>query len=573
MTQMHGGKALVKIFERAGVDYIFSSPGTEWPPVWEALAESQEGAPGRPRYINCRHEALAVALASGYTKVTGKPQAVLLHATAGPLNAAMHLRAAYQERVPKVVCCGETAAFGEESRLPDPGNQWIHDLTDIGGPAELLRRCVKWSERVTSSTILVPSVERAMQIALEPPPGPVLLGVPFECMLDEVSLPADGKPNRVARALAVDDLAVQETVELLVRAQRPVVVTEHIGRDSSTVAPLVALCEALAIPVMEGFRPAFLNFPRNHPLYVPYDAGRVESADLVLIADAVSPWYPATKGPREAKVIFLGDEYPYSRLPFWGYKVDLALVAPPAATLARLLNRVKASEAFAANHQVYEERSRRAREDHDKHVTTLQRDAAAHKKDIPVDPRWLCQALNESIPADAVIVEETTVHRTLIQNMILRSEPMSYLARVTGGLGVSLGYALGAKLAVKERPVFVLIGDGGFHYNPVPACLGLAQEYELPIIVVVFNNQRYLSMERGLLKYYPDGAAKRTGVHFGGPIMPSPDYRLYAEIHGGYGTKVKDPEDIQPAIARALENAAAGKLSVIDVVLSDYLPR
>ena len=571
---MHGGKALVKIFERAGVDYIFSSPGTEWPPVWEALAEAEERGDNRPRYINCRHEALAVAMASGYTKVTGRPQAVLLHATAGPLNAAMYLRAAYQERVPMVVCCGETSAFGEESRLPDPGNQWLHDLTDIGGPAELLRRCVKWSERVTSSTILVSSVERAMQIALEPPAGPVLLGVPFECLLDEVSLPEDNRPNRVARAIAVDEAAIQEAVDLLLRAQNPVLVTEHVGRDASAVNPLVELCESLAIPVMESFRPAFLNFPRNHPLYLPYDPRRIESADLVLVADAVSPWYPIRKGPKAgAKVVFLGDEYPYSRLPFWGYKADLALIAPPAATLARLLGRVKASEAFAGNRPAYEERSRRIREEHDKQMTTLQRDAVEHKNDIPVDPRWLCQALNESIPPNGVIVEETTVHRTLIQNMIPRTQPMSYIARVTGGLGVSLGYALGAKLALKDRPVFVLIGDGGFHYNPVPSCLGLAQEYSLPIIVVVFNNQRYLSMERGLLRYYPDGAAKKSGVHFGGPILPNPDYRLYADIYGGYGVRVTDPKDIQPAVARALEHGAVGRLAVIDVVLSDFSPR
>jgi acetolactate synthase-1/2/3 large subunit len=571
---MHGGKALVKIFERAGVDYIFSSPGTEWPPVWEALAEAQERGDSRIGFLNCRHEALAVAMASSYTKVTGKPQAVLLHATAGPLNAAMYLRAAYQERVPMVICCGESSAFGEESRLPDPGNQWVHDLTDIGGPAELLRRCVKWSERVTASSILIPSVERAIEIAVEPPAGPVLLGVPFECMLDEVSLPEDNKPNRVARAFAVEDKAIQEAVDCLLRARRPVLVTEHVGRDASVVSLLVELCESLAIPVMESFRPAFLNFPRTHPLYLPYDPRRVESADLVLIADAVSPWYPLNKGPKaDAKVIFLGDEYPYSRLPFWGYKVDLALVAPPAATLGRLLSRVKASEAFVGNRAQYEQRFRAIREEHDKQAAAMQRDALEHKNDIPVDPRWLCQALNDSIPPNGVVVEETTVHRTLIQNMIPRTEPMSYLARVTGGLGVSLGYALGAKLAMKERPVFVLIGDGAFHYNPVPSCLGLAQEYNLPIIVVVFNNQRYLSMERGLLKYYPDGVAKKTGVHFGGPILPNPDYRLYAEIYGGYGVRVTDPKNLQPAVAKALEHSAVGRLSVIDVVLSDYLPR
>ena len=571
---MHGGKALVKVFERAGIDYIFCSPGTEWPPVWEALAGLKERGVDRPKYINCRHEALAVAMASGYTKVTGRPQAVLLHATAGPLNAAMFLRAAYQERVPMVICCGETAGFGEESRLPDPGNQWIHDLTDIGGPAELLRRCVKWSDRVTSSTILVQSLERAMQIAVEPPAGPVLLGVPFECMLDEVSLPEDNRPNRVARPFAIDEPAIQEAVGMLLRAQRPVLVTEHVGRDASVVGPLVELCESLAIPVMESFRPAFLNFPRSHPLYLPYDPRRIESADLVLIADAVTPWYPVSKGPKaDVKVVFLGDEYPYSRLPFWGYKVDLALIAPPAATLARLLSCIKASERFVGNRPAYEERSRRIREEHDKQVAAMQREAVEHKNDAPVDPRWLCQALNESIPANAVIVEETTVHRTLIQNMIPRTEPMSYIARVTGGLGVSLGYALGAKLAMKERPVFVLIGDGGFHYNPVPSCLGLAQEYELPIIVVVFNNQRYLSMERGLLKYYPDGVSKKTGVHFGGPILPNPDYRLYADIYGGYGVRVTDPKDIQPAIAQALEHVARGRLALVDVVLSDYIPR
>ena len=571
---MHGGKALVKVFERAGIDYIFCSPGTEWPPVWEALAGLKERGVDRPKYINCRHEALAVAMASGYTKVTGRPQAVLLHATAGPLNAAMFLRAAYQERVPMVICCGETAGFGEESRLPDPGNQWIHDLTDIGGPAELLRRCVKWSDRVTSSTILIQSLERAMQIAVEPPAGPVLLGVPFECMLDEISLPEDNRPNRVARPFAIDEPAIQEAVDMLLRAQRPVLVTEHVGRDASVVGPLVELCESLAIPVMESFRPAFLNFPRNHPLYLPYDPRRIESADLVLIADAVTPWYPVSKGPKaDVKVVFLGDEYPYSRLPFWGYKVDLALIAPPAATLARLLSCIKASEGFVGNRPAYEERSRRIREEHGKQVAAMQREAVEHKNDTPVDPRWLCQALNESIPANAVIVEETTVHRTLIQNMIPRTEPMSYIARVTGGLGVSLGYALGAKLAMKERPVFVLIGDGGFHYNPVPSCLGLAQEYELPIIVVVFNNQRYLSMERGLLRYYPDGVAKKTGVHFGGPILPNPDYRLYADIYGGYGVRVTDPKDIQPAIAQALEHVARGRLALVDVVLSDYIPR
>lgn len=570
---MHGGQAMVEVFKRAGVNYVFCSPGTEWPPVWEAFADARERGDASIQYVNCRHEALAVAMASGYTKVTGKPQAVLLHATAGPLNAAMYLRAAFQERVPMVICCGETSAYGEDTRLPDPGNQWVHDLVDIGGPAELLRRSVKWSDRITSPTILVNSIERAMQIAVEPPAGPVLLGVPFECMLDDIAMPEAGRANRVERPAALDERAIQEAVAMLLRAERPLLLTEHIGRDTAALKPLVELCEALAIPVMESYRPAFVNFPRDHGLFLPHDPRRVQTTDLVIVADAVSPWYPLDKGPKaDAKAIFLGDEFPYSRLPFWGYKFDLALVAPPSLTLERLLNGVKRSEAFAAKRAGYQERLRQVQAEHDKQFGDMHADAKAQSGAVPIDPRWLCHALSEALPADGVIVEETTTHRTLIQNLIPRSEPMSYIARVTGGLGVSLGYALGAKLAMKDRPVFVLVGDGGFHYNPVPSCLGAAQEHGLPITVVLFNNQRYLSMERGLLKYYPDGAAKKTNVHFGGPI-PGADYRYYGDIYGGYGVQVKDPKDIKPAIERAVKENAAGRLAVIDVVLNDYLPR
>ena len=570
---MHGGKAMVEVFKRAGVDYIFCSPGTEWPPVWEAFAEAKERGDKSIQYINCRHEALAVAMASGYSKITGKPQAVLLHATAGPLNGAMYLRAAYQERVPMVICCGETSAYGEDTSLPDPGNQWEHDLVDIGGPAELLRRCVKWADRVTSPTILVGSIERAMQIAVEPPAGPVLLGVPFECMLGEVALPEENRANRVERPAAVDQRAIQDALAMLLRAENPVLLTEHVGRDAAAVKPLVDLCESLAIPVMESYRPAFVNFPRTHPLYLHHDPKAIDAADLILMVEAITPWYPASKSPKNAAVIAIAAEFPNSRLPYWGYNVDLALVAPPAATLEKLVAKAKASEEVASNRTAYEERLGRTRQQHDNHFANLKTEARKHADDIPIDPRWLCHALAEALPENSVISEETTVYRTLIQESIPRSQPQSYFARITGGLGVGLSYALGVKLAMPDRPVFALIGDGAFHYNAVPSCLGVAEEYQLPIHVVVFNNGRYLSMETSLIKYFPDGAAKTTGVHFGANIAPHPDYQYYAKAHGGRGFRVTRPDEVKPAVEQALMQEREGKLTVIDVVLSDFNPR
>jgi len=570
---MHGGQAMLKAIERSGVEFILSSPGSEWPPVWEALAEAAARGAQQPKYINCRHEAVAVAMAAGYTKVTHRPQVVMLHATAGPLNAAMTLRAALHERTPMVILSGEIAAYGENTRVADPGGQWLHDLTDLGGSPDLLRSCVKWADRISSAELLGPTIERAVRIATEPPAGPVLIGIPFECMMEEVSFVDHGKPNEVVRAHEVNDGAIDKALSLIAAAKNPVALTEHVGGDPRAFERFVELCELFSIPVMETYRPAFMNFPRSHPLYLHHDSKFVDAADLVLMVDAVTPWYPASKTPKNAKIISIADEYPNSRLPYWGYNVDLALVAPPASTLEKLVNKAKSSEHVAANREAYKKRLASVRERHGSYFTQLADEARKHANETPIDPRWACHILGEALPENAVISEETTVYRNLIQETIPRGRPQSYFARITGGLGVGLSYALGVKLALPERPVFALIGDGAFHYNAVPSCLGVSQEYGLPIHAVVFNNGRYLSMETSLIKYFPTGAAKQTGVHFGANIGPRPDYQFYGKAHGGYGYRVTEPGQIKPAVENALGHEAERKLTVIDLVLSDFNPR
>jgi acetolactate synthase-1/2/3 large subunit len=541
--------------------------------VWEALAEAAARGAKNPKYINCRHEAVAVAMAAGYTKVTNRPQVVMLHATAGPLNAAMMLRAALHERTPMVILSGEIAAYGENTKVADPGGQWLHDLTDLGGSPDLLRGCVKWADRISSAELLAPTIERAVRIAMEPPAGPVLVGIPFECMMEQVNDVDHGKPNEVVRAHAVDDASIDKALNLIAAAKNPIALTEHVGGDPRAVERLVELCELFAIPVMETYRPAFMNFPHTHPLYLHHDPKAVDAADLILMVDAVTPWYPASKAPKQAKVISIAEEFPNSRLPYWGYNVDLALVAPPANTLEKLVKKAKSSEQVAANRSTYEQRLARTREQHDSYFAKLKDNARQHANDVPIDPRWAVQALGEALPANSVISEETTVYRGLIQEAIPRSQTQSYFARVTGGLGVGLSYALGVKLAMPDRPVFALIGDGAFHYNAVPSCLGVAEEYQLPIHCVVFNNGRYLSMETSLIKYFPDGAAKTTGVHFGAEIGPRPDYQHYAKAHGGEGFRVTNPQEIKTAIEQTLKCEKERKLTVTDLVLSDFNPR
>ena len=115
-----------------GVEKIFASPGSEWSPLWEALAEP--GVEGMPQYYSTRHEEIAVGMASGYAKSTGKLPAVVIHTTVGALHATMAMRAALHEQVPMVVFAGESIGFGEDEG-PDVGGQWQGHLGDMGGPA------------------------------------------------------------------------------------------------------------------------------------------------------------------------------------------------------------------------------------------------------------------------------------------------------------------------------------------------------------------------------------------------------------------------------------------------------
>src|SRR5947208_481783 len=153
-----GADTLLRVLAHMGVDRIFASPGSEWSPVWEALAKAKAQSEGVPLYIRSRHEEIAVGMASGYAKSTGKLPAVMIHTTVGALHATMALRGALHEQVPMVVFTGESLGFGEEPG-PDAGAQWLGALADIGGPARLVDRCVKWSHGVNAKSLLPSSLK------------------------------------------------------------------------------------------------------------------------------------------------------------------------------------------------------------------------------------------------------------------------------------------------------------------------------------------------------------------------------------------------------------------------------
>ena len=99
-------------------------------------------------------------------------------------------------------------------------------------------------------------------------------------------------------------------------------------------------------------------------------------------------------------------------------------------------------------------------------------------------------------------------------------------------------------------------------------CLGLAQEYGLPTLTVVFDNHSYVAMEAALLRFFPEGSAARTGVHYGGPIAPETDYAGLARLYGGFGARVERPEQLRPAVEQAIAEVRGGRLAIVQLVVA-----
>ena len=196
-----GADTLLRVLSHMGVDRIFSSPGSEWSPVWEAFAKAKAQSEGVPQYISSRHEEVAVGMASGYAKSTGKLAAVMIHTTVGALHATMALRGALHEQIPMVVFTGESLGFGEEAG-PDVGAQWLGALADIGGPARLVDRCVKWSYGVNAKSLLPSTIQRACQLAMGTPKGPVFVSLPMEYLFDKMTKNAAAENVPIAAPMA-----------------------------------------------------------------------------------------------------------------------------------------------------------------------------------------------------------------------------------------------------------------------------------------------------------------------------------------------------------------------------------
>ncbi|MHA1107786.1 MAG: thiamine pyrophosphate-dependent enzyme [Alphaproteobacteria bacterium] len=559
---LDGGEAVLEACRALDVDYILSSPGTAWAPVWEAMANQMKTGKNGPAFMDCWHETLAVDVAAGYTLATGRMQAVLLHAGSGLLQGAMGIHGAMQAGVPMVVMSGESMTYGEQPGF-DPGAQWVNNLSVVGGTTRLVEPFVKYACQAGSPYTVYESMVRAGELAQRIPTGPTYLSVSTETLMDEWAPPANGRvvpdaPKTLTAPAEIDKLAAA-----LVKAKNPVVLTESAGREVETFEALVALCELMALPVVETSGALFANFPKDHSLHQGQDLAPFhKEADLVVVIRARAPWYPPSNRPPKAMIAVI-DETPHRDcMVYQSLQADMYLEGYAAQTLRDLADAVRAK---GLDEGVIEARRARLSDSHDKLMEERRAQQAEARKKTPIDPIWLCAALGEVMPSNTVYIDEVTTHTAVTRQHIKWNEPHSLFSR-QGGLGQGLGLTLGVKLAKRDQPVVTLIGDGAFLYNPVLQALGAARDFNLPTMTVIFNNQKYAAMQGMHLRMYPDGTAVDTD-NFHGTFINAPDFVKVAESAGGYGERVEDPEALQDALRNGLKAVGEGRPAIIDVVV------
>lgn len=562
--EFDGGEAVLEAFRNLGIDYVICSPGSEWPPVWEALARQKVGGKPGPIYMDCGHETLAVTIAAGHTRVTGRMQAVLLHAGGGLLQGAMAIQGARAAEVPMIVMSGESLSYGEAKDF-DPGSQWYRNLGVVGGPQRLVEPLVKWASQAPSAETLYQSVIRAGELAQRLPQGPVYVNIPVETMLQRWNPPA--KLRKIPSAPKLQPLPgdVERIAALIANAKCPIIITEDAGRDPEAFAALVALAELTAIPVIEGRAAAYANFPKSHPLHLRSNiAPFLKETDLALLIASRAPWYPPSNSPPNATIVAIGDNPLKDYMVYQTMEADHYLEGDVGATLKLLHQALQRLGQSAAQHAA---RRTRWQDEHDKLVAKDRaiEDKAQHTKTIST--ALLCRALNEVMPSDTIYVDETIVHSPILRELLTWEKPQSFL-RVPNGLGQGLGLALGAKLAARTRPVALLIGDGSFLYNPVLPALAFSKDQNLPILVIVLNNNNYEVMRRTHLNWYPSGVCASEklfyGVHINGP-----DYSAAANITGGHGVRVDQPAALKNALANALASVEGGRSAILNVILDE----
>ena len=571
-----GGDFMVDVFKTLDIDYLSMNCASSFRGLHEAVINHADNT--KPEILNCPHEDIAVHLAQGYAKIAGKPMAMICHGVVGLQHATMAMYNAWCDRVPVIVLGGNIV----EANKRAPGAEWVHSAID---PAAIVRDYVKWDDQPTSLQHFAESAVRACKIAVTPPMGPVMLSLDAELQENPISEPESLRIPKYAKVVPPqgDSGALAETAKLLVAAENPVIICDRYARTPAGMGRLIELAETLQCAVVDNA--GRMNFPSRHPLNQSFRRGTViPQADVILALEMNDIWgalnafsdrivrtsRPVTK--KGAKIITLGSRDLYMKSNYQDFgryqEVDLAIAGDSEASLPALteqVNRLIDEGRKAA----YEARGKRYAAARLAMIEQAKSDATIGWDASPITTARMCAEVYAQIKDEDWSLVGNAIRNLWPHRLWDIKRPYQWNGGSGGaGVGYNLPASLGAALANKPhgRLTVAFGGDGDFLFNP--GTLWTAAHHRIPMLYIIHNNRAYHQEYM-----YLQAMAARHGrgiekADIGTTIKdPNVDYATIARGMGAYGEgPIVDPNDLAPALKRALAAVKAGQPAVVDVV-------
>jgi benzoylformate decarboxylase len=538
---MRGRRVLMESFVSHGVRHIFGNPGTTETPLLDSLP-----AFSQLEYIMALHEGVAVSAASFCAQASGRVTVANLHVAPGLGNGLGSLYGALKANSPVVVTAGQ-----QDTRMRLKNPLLGHDLVAMAAPV------TKWSVQIERADEIAPIMRRAFKVATDAPQGPVFVSLPIDVMEQETEVNAS-TPDNLWRSTRPDPAGIEVLVALLLKSKNPAIVAGDDVARSGGEGALVELAEAIGATVwFEGLR-HHAPFPTSHPSYrqsLPGDARQVRKAlgdtDLVLLIGGPffeDIWF-APGGHIADGVSVLQIEASAERLAL-NNRLDAGIVGDIAVSL-RALTAALTAKAGADFKRSTQNRNASLAELQAKEKEAYRARVEKSWNRQPTSMPRVTAELRRGLPENVVIVDESiTASLDLARAFDYRGFG-DYFGGRGGGIGQGIAGAIGVKVAMPDRPVVAVSGDGSAMYTI--QALWTAAHHKLAIVFVVLANREYRILKHNVDVWRQNFEAGTQHPYQNMDIAgPALDFVHLAAGMGVEAVRVEKADDIADAVAKAV---------------------
>jgi benzoylformate decarboxylase len=539
MPFISGGQAFLEVLKQEGVRYIFGNPGSTELPLMDALAGQEE-----IRYFLALHEGVAISMADGFARASGKLGVVNVHISPGIGNSMGMLYNAYKAGSPLLVTAGQQ---DQRFALTEPV-LWS-DLPEVARPY------VKWSYEIRRLEDLTRAIHRAAKVATSPPKGPVFISLPMDVLRAEGEINL-ASPTSVDPRIRPSRAAIEAAAEMLSKAKHPTFIAGDAVALGDAHAELARVAELIGAPVYQETYPGACNFPASHPLSLgplPRDQkatrAALQDADVLFSvgADLLTMSLPAEVDPMPPglKIIHL-DPNPWEIGK--NYPAQVAMFGDPKETLPEL-ERGLDERLNADQRKRAQLRLASIREAREKALWQLRGKASEERSRVPLTPLVLMEVISDSLPPGAALVDESISSGRALRDLMKSEDPRSYFGHRGGGIGWGIPAALGVRLALSDRPVVALVGDGSAMYSFQG--LWTAAHYGLRVVIVICNNSGYRILKERT--YALQGFSAKTDSYVAMDLEQPPiDFIGLARSLGVPGKRAETTQEVKQTLTQAL---------------------